>query len=285
MPALRDKLIEAGIQVYITDGIYNANIYNRDYDLCIFLHYDGGGTGERCMVSAPNRATLPAYLNSEAFTESEKFAQIWKATYPEIVGVSNKDSAITAGMRDYYAFDYVGLDTPTVIVEHFNHTSPRGTELKEKPELVAEADFQAIIKYLGVTDVITDDKYRITYKGEILSTYDYNPEDKITSCVSQNEKLQKQLADKIKEVAEVSTALQAQEIDNAQLSTDLRACSNKRDSLQVDLKVAQKEIEDCEKEVIKLQAKIDALESFDPLEAYSKWELFLYILNKGKYAS
>ena len=273
MPLLRDKLIQAGIQVYITDAIYNEYTYTQDYDLWIALHYDGGGTGERCMVAAPNRATKPDYLNEPAFSAAERFAAIWKQTYPDIVGVPNRDEFISAGMVDYYAFDYVGYDTPAVIVEHFNHTSDRGTFLKQNPELVAEGDYQAIIKFLGIEDIITDDKYRVMYKGEVIATYDYNPEDKLHECAEKNKVLSEQLAEKTKEVADLTVALQTQESDNATLATDLRTCHDQRDKLTVEKKALEGQLVTCNNKLSDALERIEALESEEPCDAYSGWQL------------
>jgi len=280
MPRLRDKLIDADVQVYITDATYNADIYNRNYDLCVFLHYDGGGSGERCMISAPNRATQPQYLNPDAFTEAERFAQIWKTTYPEIVGVPNRDDKITIGMRDYYAFDYVGFDTPSVIIEHFNHSSHRGSFLKNNPELVAEADYQSIKKYLGIEDIITDDKYRVVHKGEVIATYDYNPEDKMREYAEQNAILQEQLADKTNEVADLTVALQNQEADNARLTTDLRTCHLERDKLIVDKKILEAQLADSNRRLQIALEKIEALESLKPCDAYGGWQMIVMGVNK-----
>lgn len=152
MPKLRDRLIQAGVHVYIADAIYNQETYNQEYDLWISGHYDGGGTGERCMISAPNRDTKPDYLNDAAQGEAERFCAIWKDVYPAVVGVPNRDDIVTAGMRDYYAFDYVGYDTPSVIIEHFNNTSPKGNQLKNNSDLVVEGDYKAILKFLGLKE-------------------------------------------------------------------------------------------------------------------------------------
>lgn len=152
MPLLRDKLIAAGVQVYLVNAIWNEVTYNRrEYDLWVSLHYDGGGSENRCMISSPLINKKPKYLSESAHRKAVEFARIWKETYPQLTGTINRDNRITAGMLEYYAFDYVGYDTPAVIIEHFNHTSERGTFLKENPELVAEADFKAIIKFLGIS--------------------------------------------------------------------------------------------------------------------------------------
>jgi len=149
MPRLRDKLIAAGVQVFITDAIWHDEIYNQDYDLWISGHYDGGGTENRCMISAPDPTVKPAFLNPEAQKKAEEFCRIWREIYPVKTGAINRDNRITLGMKQYYAFDYVPLNTPAVIIEHFNHTSQKGKELKKNPELVAQADFEAIMRFLG----------------------------------------------------------------------------------------------------------------------------------------
>ena len=151
MPILRDKLIAAGVQVYIVDAIYRPEIYNQNYDLWISLHYDGGGTENRSMVSSPLRDKNPKYLNTQAHNEADRFADIWRRVYPKMVGTINRNERITAGMLEYYAFDYVPYDTPAVILEHFNHTSSLGEQLKNNPEIVAQADFEAIVEFLGIT--------------------------------------------------------------------------------------------------------------------------------------
>lgn len=150
MPLMRDKLIAAGIEVHIADAIYRDEIYSKEYDLWVALHYDGGGTDERCMITAPRRDQVPAYLNAGAHDLADRFADIWRRSYPEKVGVTLRQDRVTAGMLDYYAFDYVGFDTPAVIIEQFNHTSPRGEQLKQDPELVAQANVDAILEFLGV---------------------------------------------------------------------------------------------------------------------------------------
>lgn len=280
MPLLRDKLIKSGVQVYITDAIYHPEVYNRDYDLCIFLHYDGGGLGERCMVSAPNRATQPSYLNAEAFTLSEKMASIWKQTYPSVVGIPNNDSAITSGMKDYYAYDYVGMNTPTILVEHFNSTASHGIELLGNPEAVAEGDSKSIIKFLGVEPVITDNKYRITFRGEVIATYDNNPEDSIREYTQKIELLNRQLSDKTMEVAQLTTNLQTQEADNARLATDLRESVSKRDQLAVTNLGLERDVKTLTNEVKNRDIIIANLKSNDPLKAFSGWQLIRLGISK-----
>jgi hypothetical protein len=205
MEKLRDKLIAAGVQVYIHDATYKTEVYNRNYDLLVTLHYDAGGTEERCMIAAPKRGQTPPYLFEQAQVLSEKFADIWRRVYPQVVGVPNRDNRITEGMTDHYLWDYVKEGTPCAIIEHFNHTSPKGTELKKNPELVAEGDFKAIREFLGIQapaptpdPAPIDELYRVTYKGKQLAALRENPIDKINNFEKKFGEI-KELSDKLSE--------------------------------------------------------------------------------------
>lgn len=156
MPKLRDLLIVRGIQVFITDAIYHKETYSRDYDCAILLHDDGGNTNNRSMSSAPLRGVTPPYLNPGALTASEKFATIWNKKYPEITGTINTPAAVTAAMRENYAFDYIGMDTPAILVEHFNRDSQKGKDLRANPDLVAKGDAEAIFEFLGLSSGPTE---------------------------------------------------------------------------------------------------------------------------------
>ena len=152
MPKLRDLLIAKGLQVFITDAIYHKDTYSREYDVAIALHDDGGNTNNRSMSSAPLVGATPAYLNAPAQAEAERFARVWNKTYPAKTGTINNDGAVTAGMREYYMFDYIGSDTPMIIVEQFNRDSPKGKELRQNPTLVAQGNADAILEFLGISN-------------------------------------------------------------------------------------------------------------------------------------
>lgn len=275
MPLLRDKLIDAGVAVHIATAIYEPWTYNQEYDLWISMHYDGGGTGERCMVSAPNRNTSPAYLNPGAQNESERFAQIWKNTYPDIVGVPNRDDIITAGMRDYYAFDYVGYDTPSVILEHFNHSSSRGTYLKEHPELVAEGDFKAIAKFLSIPTEppVTSDRYQVIYKGEVLQEYEINPTDTIQKQASDLEQCLSQVATLTDKIGTLQADLRDAESTLATCEADLTTAQRERDDAKAAVSAAEKTVKSLEAEITLLNEKINKLESTSPCDAYTGMQL------------
>ncbi len=270
MPKLRDKLINAGIQVYIAGATYSQEIYSLEYDLWISLHYDGGGTGERCMISGPSRSTKPAYLNETAFSESERFCQIWKSIYPQVVGVPNKDNFITAGMRDYYAYDYVGYDTPSVIIEHFNHTSLRGGQLKKNPDLVAEADFKAIIKFLGIPEnpIVMPDVYQIVYKGEVLHEYEENPADKIDDLAGDLEKSEKANSTLVSENGTLKADLVDMNRTISETKKNLREARTARDDAKSDLMIANGKIGTYKNETDVLKKRIENLEKSDPFAAY-----------------
>ena len=150
-PRLTEKLIAKEVQVFITDAIYNEEIYSRDYDLCIFSHYDAGNTNSRCIISDPRPTIEPPFITPEATIKSSKFISDWLSIYPSKTGITSNQGAITEGMTDYYAWDYVGTNTPSVIIEHGNNTCPSDHDkMFNNPDLIAEADVEAVVKYFGL---------------------------------------------------------------------------------------------------------------------------------------
>jgi|GEM_PF-6663779 len=145
-PMLKKKLEDAGFEVTIVDAIYSNEVIKKA-DLWVSLHYDGGGNENRCMISSPKRGQ--GYLHAKAHDKADKFCESWREVYPKYTGAINRNERITVGMLEYYGFDYVNMDTPAVIIEHFNHTSERGGYLKQHPEKVAHGDYLAILKFFG----------------------------------------------------------------------------------------------------------------------------------------
>ena len=217
MPVLRDKLIAKGIQVYITNSIWDEIYAKQNFDLWISLHYDGGGSQNRCMISAPTREAVPAFLNDKPQRESERFCAIWKSIYPELTGTINRDGMITEGMLWYYAFDYVPLDTPAVIIEHFNHTSEKGTELKQKPELVAEADYKAILQFLDIPEEEPSNNYEVYYQGEKVTEYDFDISKKLKDNQAEITNKQKE-NETLNKTFEAYKVAKAKEISNLNIS-------------------------------------------------------------------
>jgi len=282
---LRDKLIKAGVQVHIADATYQASIYSQEYDLWISLHYDGGGENERCMISAPSRDTKPSYLQEEAQQKSEKFCEIWKELYPKEVGVPFSPNHIGLAMRDYYAFDYVGYDTPAVIIEHFNHTSPKGKELKKNPELVAEADCKAILKFLEIVPHEEDTKYKLFLKGQEIRTYENDPQSKIEdleikikSANTVLENANKQILELHAQILPLQTAIQQQQSDNQEINKLLTEERTKSGGLNFKLKETQKAFREQNDAFEKLKKYVESLD--DPLKKIDSSKLIAEIINR-----
>lgn len=168
IPLLKEKLEAIGVEVDVIDAIWNDK-YNTKHDLFISFHFDGGGTENRCMISSPLRNKIPAYLNDEAHKIADEFCKVWKEIYPNLTGTVNRDNRITAGMLEYYGFDYTNVDTPSVIIEHFNHTSEQGEKLKQDAEKVANADFEVIKRFFKLDNVCMPE---IKVKEDIPTEYE-----------------------------------------------------------------------------------------------------------------
>lgn len=152
MPLLKDRLIAKGFQVFITDAIYHEEIYSRDYDLCLALHYDAGGTDSRCMASKPRQNINPPFITPEASLLADQFLSCWTGIYPQRTGIILRQDRITEGMTDYYCWDYVKENTPSVIIEHGNNTCPHDHDkMFNHPDLIADADIEAIEKFFQPT--------------------------------------------------------------------------------------------------------------------------------------
>ncbi len=152
MPLLKDRLIAKGFQVFITDAIYHEETYNRDYDLCLAIHYDAGGTDSRCIISKPRQSITPPFITPEASLLADQFISAWLGVYPQVTGITSRQDRITEGMTDYYCWDYVKEGTPSVIIEHGNNTCPYDHDkMFNHPDLIADANIEAIVKFFQPT--------------------------------------------------------------------------------------------------------------------------------------
>ncbi len=279
MPVLKKLLIDKGIQVYITSGIWDDIYKDHNFDLWISMHYDGGGSENRCMISAPTRSASPAFLSEKAQREAERFCALWKSVYPELTGTVNRDNMITEGMLWYYAFDYVPLETPAVIIEHFNHTSIKGGELKANPELVAQADFQAILKFLDIPEVEPSGKYELFLKGAKLGELDYDPIKRISE-------LEATLATKQKEIEKLTKEFEDYKVAKTKEISDLNI-SHIAYVGQTEKVITKKDGENLllGVEITTLKNTIKVLKESSNLDIYTGWDLiglgFKKLIEKG----
>ena len=275
MPRLRDKLMEKGVQVYIADAIWNDFYADHNFDLWVSLHYDGGGSENRCIISAPTREAVPSFLNDKAQREAERFCAVWKSIYPNITGTINRDNRITEGMLWYYAFDYVPMDTPAVIIEHFNHTSPKGEELKKNPELVAEADFKAIMEFLGLPLEQPSNKYEVNFQGKKIAEYDFN-------IVDDYAKKKKELEEKSNALEKLNIEFEKFKVLKATEISDLNLSHlSYKTQQEIAIKKLEGDIEVKKTEIKGLQETIKLLKKQQPsLDMYSGWELIGMGINR-----
>lgn len=237
-PLLTDRLIAKGYQVFITDAIYHEETYNRDYDLAIALHFDGGGTDSRCIISKPRSTIVPPFISPEASLLSDQFISAWTSIYPMVTGITSRQDRITEGMTDYYAWDYIKEGTPTVIIEHGNNTCVSDHDkMFNHPDLIADATIEAIIKFLPPDPVVVEESdYSVVFKGQVLYKYERNPQDTINELNKELEGARTSLAQEIQNTSTLSAALTTQEQDNATLLASLRRIETERDNVKVELK-------------------------------------------------
>ena len=267
MPLLKEMLIKKGIQVYIAGSTWDEIYSNNNFDLWVSLHYDGGGSENRCMISAPTRSASPAFLNDKAQRESERFCAIWRSVYPEITETINRDERITEGMIWYYGFDFVPLDTPAVIIEHFNHTSTKGQELKQNPKLVAEADFKAILQFLDIPEEEPSKKYEVHFKGQNIAEYDFDITKKLVE-------VEKNLTDKTNDYIKLSKDFEAYKLKKAKEISNLNLSHiNYKTKMEKTINTKNKEISDFNVDILGYKQTIKELKKRPSnLDLYSAWD-------------
>ena len=80
--------------------------------------------------------------------------------------------------------------------------------------------------------VIEEDYYQVSYKGQVLATYERNPIDKINELDNQLKAVKENMAQEIQNNASLSSALAEQEKDNAELLAKVRAVEKERDDVK-----------------------------------------------------
>lgn len=129
------------------------------------------------------------------------------------------------------------------------------------------------LRAFASTSIVRDTKYHITYKGEVLLTYDFNPADKIEELTNKIKTLSDEVKALTKAAADSQVSLNLQERDNASLATDLRTAHDTRDSLVVEKSALERDLSDTEEKLDQANTDIAVLKSSNPLPAYSRLEL------------
>lgn len=88
--------------------------------------------------------------------------------------------------------------------------------------------------------VVEEDNYQVVYKGQVLATYERNPQTIIEEKDKEVKSLKETVSQEIQNNASLQSALSLQEKDNAELLASLRTVEKERD----DCKSAFKEVKD-----------------------------------------
>lgn len=147
--ALANLLRAAGADVALTDAIYHEDVYAQDADLCVAIHYDGGGgTGhaQYCMASVVHSG--PSTENVD--TRAQTFVDAWYKSYPLELHIPGS-GPVTNDMLEYYGGWYRTAQTPMIILEHCLGADANGIRPdRPAPELAAKGDFDAIAAVLDL---------------------------------------------------------------------------------------------------------------------------------------
>jgi len=118
---------------------------------------------------------------------------------------------------------------------------------------------------------IPEEKYQLLKGGVILKEYDFNPEDKIKDLEDKIESFNEEMAQARLEVNSLREALETQERDNEDLTSQLNRARNERDNLKIELVKAQEKLEESQRRYDSLvEEKKALLGSLRALEAQIK---------------
>ena len=136
------RLGELGCRVTVVDAIWHPDIYAIKYDLMLSLHHDGGGTDSHAMASEAFRNT-----NEIAAGWGYAMVRFWGEEYEDITGIPVKQQLVNANMTHYYGWSYPTVDTPRVLLEHGNGSSPHDWDVMHNHiAWIAQADALAVKK-------------------------------------------------------------------------------------------------------------------------------------------
>lgn len=127
---------------------------------------------------------------------------------------------------------------------------------------------------------IQEEVWKVTYKGEVLSIYDYNPTEKLLQLAQDLQKKSEEISDLTLQVGDITNTLQKQEADNASLVQQVTKLTHERDSAAAEIRVLERDIENRDKKIKDYETKVAELEANNPLVAYSGFELIKKGLEK-----
>ena len=101
-----------GHEVVITDANYHEDVYSRDADAFLTIHYDSYGE------TKPRGCRMCRLRDDYAWEASDRLVGILLEEYPERTGIPLfRNNQLTAGMEWNYAFTYPTRPTPCAIIE------------------------------------------------------------------------------------------------------------------------------------------------------------------------
>jgi hypothetical protein len=120
---------------------------------------------------------------------------------------------------------------------------------------------------------VQEEVWKVTYRGEVLSIYDYNPTEKLLQLAGDIQKKSEEISDLTLQVGSITNTLQKQEADNASLIQQVTKLTHERDGCAAEVRVLERDIEVRDKKIKDYEHKIASLEADAPLAAYNGWEL------------
>lgn len=118
-----------------------------------------------------------------------------------------------------------------------------------------------------------DEVYKVTFKGEVLATYEFNPEDKIKGLDKKLKTAGEEVSRLTSENASLTSQLNQQETDNGDLLTQLSESNTARDKAKSDVIRLERKVEVALDKITIQETTIKALKSQDPLTGYTGWQL------------
>ena len=109
---------------------------------------------------------------------------------------------------------------------------------------------ERMVRSLTSANSIKDDKYHIIHRGQVILTYDENPQEKIEDLSARLEVRQRLLSSLNQSLADAQLEKHLEEGDHAQLRSDFRRASREKDRIKADFN-------DVDREATKLEEKLD----------------------------